>query len=220
MGDRGCGLRQAETSNNKQEPEINKKIKVTKETVSPLAIFTFSNDEIKNLASSIYQSYIEDKISLEFSKQLILLAQQTQPDSFSKIRDSVNAEVNDCENILDLIETLALEKETFDKALFDRDAATIDALARKNFDSLNPDGLNESLNFFGSIDSENVLAKLSDNALNVSLKTNSAIAIQLLQVASYTMIHGMSPVICNKKMSFNNQQNSVSSEMFIGKEIK
>lgn len=195
----------------------NNKTKTNSEVVEPLSVFTFKEEELENLQASLDQALFEDRISLEFGSRMIKKIQENQENAFTEVKKSTDKEVKDSEVILDLIDELNSLIKSFDSALNERDVSTIAGLAKKNYENLNPDKLKYLENYFTDLSVDTLLKTISKNSKQIDLKTNTSVVVQLLQLASYTLFLGVSPVICNEKLDFGEDPNQVSSNVFIGK---
>jgi len=195
----------------------NNTVKANSETIEPLAIFTFNDSEIENYSAAIYQAYFEDQISNQFSRQLISTLQEKQSDEFKNIASSIEKEIKDSENILNVIEEIDLQRDEFDNSLNDVNKDTVASFAKKNYESLNPDSLRYAEEFFGSLDPITILKKMTINHNTVDEKTNTSLATQLLQYSSYTLGLGITPAICKEKLGLLSGKDSVSSIIFQGK---
>jgi hypothetical protein len=197
--------------------DVNNETKTNSETVEPLAIFTFDNSQVENMSASVYQAYFEDQVSHEFSHQLIMTLEEKQTDQFKKLKTDIEKEIKDAEDILDLITEIDLLRDSFDNSLNFINKDTISSFAKSNYESLNPDTLRYSEEFFGSFDPATVLKKMTTNHNVIDEKTNTSLATQLLQFASYSLKLGISPGICKQKVVVPSGKDTVSSALFQGK---
>ena len=89
---------------NEGESQINNKYAVNSSLPEPLAIFSFTKDDIPSLNAAIYQAYFEDRCSMVFSEKIIKKVRQQNEKFLSTILEKVKEETANASSNLSLIE--------------------------------------------------------------------------------------------------------------------
>ena len=190
--DQVTNLSNVQTDQNLQN-FINNKYSIDPFTPEVLAVYSFTKNEIDSLLAASYQSYFEDKCSLEFSKAFIKKAMLTNQKPLETLSNSFKDEIAKTEKQLNTIESFVNSCLEIDKALTNKQALPISTLFLENFQFLNPDKL--GLSGRGGTDPVSILSYVTAGSNFVAMKSNTAIMTQLLALTANHFTNGSTSLI-------------------------
>jgi len=200
-------LKDAEPSHqDTKQPEVNNKYAINSDNPEPLAIFSFSKDDVPALQAAAYQAYFEDKCSLEFSKRMIEKARQLNEKAFSSIEKSIDQETKIAEQQLDSVEKYVKACLELDKNMNDRNQQMISSFSNTVYAFLKPDKL--GLDGRISLSPTSLLNYVGGSAETITLKSNTALMTQMMSLAAKQMTNGASSLVLGSNAAYPNRLKS------------
>jgi hypothetical protein len=196
--------------NNKGEPLVNNKYAINSSMPEPLAVFSFTGNEIPALGAAIYQAYFEDKCSLEFSKTLIKKINQDNDKFLGGLLGKVKEETAAADSNLSLVEQYLAICRELDRLHNTPQQQMLGSLSAQKLQLLEPDALGRGGNSDrGGNNSFSLLeyAGMSNDVLMA--KSNTAVMAQQMHIAARQMKLGASPLILAEKSVHFDDPNSV-----------
>lgn len=192
----------------------NNKYSIHSSIPEPLAVYSFTKDEIQALSAAIYQAYFEDKCSLEFSKALIKKVKQKDEKTLKSILDGLDVEVKETEKILNMIEQYLKTCMMLNKDFNEVQRSTVSAMSQTKYEQLLPDKL--GLDGRGGNDAVSILKYAGLGLETLSIKSNTSLMTQLMYLAAKQMDNGVSMLILNGTSMFSDMsENSLKDSNFV-----
>lgn len=184
----------------KSQAFVNDKYLIHDGAPEVLAVFSFTKDDIESLLAAVYQAYVEDRCSMEFSKFMIRLVNQSDEKFLPFIKQGVAQNITDAENQLRAVETLVKICLDVNSSMNNLQTDALSNFAEKKYQSLNPDKVGLQGN--GWFDPLGLLSKLGGDKKEISIKSNTAVLVQLLSVVSKILVNGASSIPLGKDSLF------------------
>jgi hypothetical protein len=189
-----------------EESKISSDFAISSKMPEPLAIFSFKKDEVENILSAVYQSYIEDACSQKFLERIFQVVRQGDPNFFDSIEKSISLELSEAQSIIDTLDSIISQINLFNQSLNlkSRNNANFEKYLFLEYAKIIAGGGNDTEGrqneLIGSLNS--IFQYISKNSASVQSneKSQTAIITQLLHVASIALRNGSSSLVLGEKI--------------------